>query len=389
MVLAAISMSLLGAWDAFTWTFTVGMVVLVLASILIILASVSDVGMASAAPKLIETALRQRRGAVARIDKIRTTGTELNDQPLCELELTVRSAHGLAYRTKLRKVIRLTDLGLFQQGTVHPAAVLTEDGPELALLANDAAAAGTALEQTRGLEIPDATAAGELRVAPDGIVRDDGTRRKPVLGRGKQGRAGRRVLFAVAVIVGFAIAVLPNARFVSYTALALQQGQLTLNNWDSDYLGFIIPKLEDELGHDLVESVYLGSAIISVNAPIGTDTTNTDGWTIRAGGFEHDGPYSSQPESTAEFFSLREVNWAGIESLVAEALVEANPEIGEVAEDDISVSITRATISDVDSDHFGQSGGSIEIRINLTGAYSSAQFLADGDAEHLELISVS
>jgi hypothetical protein len=388
IILAAIGMSALGAWEAFGWTFAVGMTLFVLSSILVIFASVSIVGGPPASPKLIETALRQHRGALVRIDRLRNTTTEINDQPVCELEVTVRSAHGLVYRTKLRRVIRLTELVTYQRGTVHPGVVLTEDGPELALL-EEGEAASAAFAQTRGLEIPEPNAAGDFRVAPDGIVRDNGTRRKPLLGRGKKGRAGRRVLYVVAILAGIAIAVLPNTRFTSYTALALQQGQLTLDNWDSAYLEYLIPKLEDELGHDLVEAVYIGDAVIGVNAPIGIDTTNSDSWTIRNGGFERNGPYSGQPESSAEFFSLDDVNWAGIEPLVERALDEARSEIGEVTDDNISVSVDRATDDDVESDQFGRPVGDIEIRISLTGDYSSASFVSDGAAEKLELISIS
>lgn len=202
------------------------------------------------------------------------------------------------------------------------------------------------------------------------------------------GRAGRRVLYAVAILVGIAIAVLPNTRFTSYTALALQQGQLFLDNWDSDYLDHLIPKLEGELEHNPVEAVYIGSAVIGVNAPIGVDTTNSDSWTIRNGGFEHDGPHSGQPESSAEFFSLDDVNWAGIEPLVKHALDEAWPKIGEVTEDNISVSVDRATDNDVESDQFGRAVGDVEIRISLTGDYSGASFVSDSAAEKLELISI-
>jgi hypothetical protein len=197
------------------------------------------------------------------------------------------------------------------------------------------------------------------------------------------------VLYVVAILAGIAIAELPNTRFTSYTALALQQGQLTLDNWDSAYLEYLIPKLEDELGHDLVEAVYIGDAVIGVNAPIGIDTTNSDSWTIRNGGFERNGPYSGQPESSAEFFSLDDVNWAGIEPLVERALDEARSEIGEVTDDNISVSVDRATDDDVESDQFGRPVGDIEIRISLTGDYSSASFVSDGAAEKLELISIS
>lgn len=50
------------------------------------------------------------RVALVRIDGIRTTGMFINDQPVCELEVTVQPRQGQAFRTRMSRRITYVEI---------------------------------------------------------------------------------------------------------------------------------------------------------------------------------------------------------------------------------------------------------------------------------------
>ncbi len=70
-------------------------------------------GSVAASSEAIQQARDARRLGVARIDALRQTGTQINDQPLCDIDVTVRPLTGPAYATTIRTIVTLTDLPRF------------------------------------------------------------------------------------------------------------------------------------------------------------------------------------------------------------------------------------------------------------------------------------
>lgn len=379
MTLAAWALFQAGNSQAFSWMFGTGIGIASLCGIVWLVAQTMR-GQSSASPKLLKRAVAEGRGAMARIDRIDLTGIEINDQPLCKLELTVQPLCAPAYRVRLRRVVRLTEIPEFTRGSLHPAVMLTEFGPETALL-DFGQLQVDVRQQLADVEVPSAESAGDVQVPPDGIVRDDGTRRAPILGRGRRGRLGRVTLYGIVIIVGFSLSLLPYHRTVDYALHALPQGRLKLSSWDAYYLEDALPRFEEELGHNLVHEVSFSSVGVHLDAPLGTNTTNTDEWTIRGSNVAHGEPTSIQPESTAEFFTLDEVRWDALDELVQESIVLAG--VGEVAPDDVSLFIGRDTDNDVHSATFSRPVGDVTIRITVRGAYADATFTSDADGTNL------
>lgn len=101
----------------------------------------------------------------------------IDDQPVCELEVTVQPRQGQAFRARLSRRVTYVEIPQYQPGELLPGVVLTHDGPEAAFV-TDQVLYGEVEARVAGLTVP-----------PAGSVRDDGTRRASFVGRGR--RAGR------------------------------------------------------------------------------------------------------------------------------------------------------------------------------------------------------
>ncbi|HEU4849970.1 MAG TPA: hypothetical protein VFS93_06130 [Terrimesophilobacter sp.] len=95
-------------------------------------------GMRPRRPEGLALAAAEKEGrlAVARLLRIRQTGTFVNLQPLCELTIAVAPTDRAAYRTSLRQVIQMIDVANWQPGM--PLVVIRHslDRPEITVLQN-------------------------------------------------------------------------------------------------------------------------------------------------------------------------------------------------------------------------------------------------------------
>ncbi|WP_240773511.1 hypothetical protein [Plantibacter sp. M259] len=174
-----------------------------------------------ASPQAVQQAKDARRLGVARVDALRQTGTQINDQPLCELDLTVQPLHGAAFASTMRTVVPLTAIPMFQPGTERDVAILLDGGPEVAFI--DAGELAPA-ERSR-LRVPARASVPFLPVEPHRRI-VDGRRRGPLLGVGRAGRPGRFALFAIVAIAAAAIVVVPYHQSVAQAIAALEDGRL-------------------------------------------------------------------------------------------------------------------------------------------------------------------
>jgi hypothetical protein len=82
----------------------------------------------------IEAARRGGRIALARVLSIRRTGTTINDEPVCVIEVLVAPEAGRPYRTSVREVVSIVELPAMQPGAVLVVAQLAADRPEVAII---------------------------------------------------------------------------------------------------------------------------------------------------------------------------------------------------------------------------------------------------------------
>lgn len=92
-------------------------------------------------------------------------------------------------------------------------------------------------ERVAGMTIPPAATAGEVRYPSAGSVRDDGTRRAALVGRGREGRMRRALAFLVAFLLGVSVPLALPPRTAGYLASAVQQSRL----WNSTWTGSSLP----------------------------------------------------------------------------------------------------------------------------------------------------
>lgn len=148
--------------------------------------------------QMVQSLLNQNLGALARIEKIRRTGTTVNDAPLCELTLVVAPADRDAYLTTTRVLLDIVELPRFQPGRIVLVSRLKPDRPNVYLVREPDT------EWQRRID-------GEAdRIPPSSQVRPwdadpndtDLPGPKPILGTGEKGRKQRMIAYFALFIVG-------------------------------------------------------------------------------------------------------------------------------------------------------------------------------------------
>ncbi|WP_053351846.1 hypothetical protein [Leucobacter musarum] len=376
LVVGGIIVMVVGPPGAGVWALPVGLTLAILCGTFVLIGK-SLRGVHLPSNEVIAAARNAGRLGVARVDALRQTGTQINDQPLCEIDLTVQPRSGAAFRTSLREIVPITQIPAVQPGARRVVANLTVEGPELALLPDDASG-----DPWRDIEIPDAAHAGPVRVGGGGVIRADGTRRGPIIGMGKRGRPLRIALFAVAAAVAAVAVVLPYNVAVLQTVSALQQGRLHPDYRDPEPLGQAITALQEAIGHDQLISAIVTDEFVIVEAPLAPGENATDRWIYRGGGVTHDGAASIQPETPLEAFSITDVDW----DRLAPAAKRASIEAGIEAIDDLSFSVGRSTDSDTSSETFGRAVGPVVVNFSVSDDYRSVSFRMNGDGSGFETL---
>lgn len=377
VLLGGITVALIGPEGAGVWAFPVGFILMGGSGTAVLLGrTMSGMPLPSAAD--IAAARSAGRQAVVRVDAVRQTGTLINDQPVCDLELSVQPLTGEPYRTSLRRIVSLMEIPLFQPGHRSAAVLLTDDGPELALV-DDALTD----EPYAGLTVPPAASLGELRLPEPGTRAWGGKRRSPIIGVGRRGRGRRITLFVLAGLVTYALMLLPYATAVSQTVSALAQGRLSADLRDPATLDSALAALTEQIGHDHVVTIYVGQDFILVNAPVSVGAVETDSWEYRRGQVTHDGPATSQPSLAEEQFSLSEVAWPALWGHVADAAAEQ----GLDGYGDASLYLRRGVDDDIHGETFGEMIGTVEASFTIEGDYSSASYRMSADGSSFERLS--
>ncbi len=379
ILLGGIVSAIVGPPGAAAWAFPVGLIVLVF-SVVLLAVGRSMRGVQLGDPKLAAAATEDGRIALARVDALTQTGTFINEQPLCELELTVRPVHGDAYRTVVRRVVQLTEIPRFQPGSRHVVAVLVAGQPDVAFTEHDAGA-----EIWADTELPPAPAAGPvLRPAPGGL-RADGTRRSPLIGTGRRGRPIRIAVFVLAGLLAGAAVVLPYRAGLAETLAALPQGHLHADLREPLPLERALATLAAETGEDRVTSISVSDDLVRIEAPAKPGGLNVDSWYVRRGAVTHTGAGSIQPESAGEFFEMAELDGAAVARAIDEAAELVADEIDtEAALDALMYHVSRTLAEHPDDPWTHERTGPVVVDFSLSDDYRSASFRVNADGTGLE-----
>ncbi|TCI97764.1 hypothetical protein [Aeromicrobium sp. IC_218] len=377
IVLGGAVVLVVGPPGAAGWAIPVGLTVAVLSGVLVAVGRGLR-GLAVASPEEVEAARAAGRLAVARVDALRQTGTQVNDQPLCEIDLTVAPRSGPAFTTTARLVVPVVEVPQFQPGRTHVVALLTEDGPELAFTEDDPASAAwrTVVVPSRGAAVPD-------RQPDSHTVVKDGRRRGPLLGMGRRGRPLRLVLYVVVAAVAAALVVLPYRTGLQQTIDALPDGRWHADLRQSDVLGPALDAVAEEVGHRTVSGVTVMEDLLVIEAPVEPGRTPTDRWLYRRGTVQHDGPDTIQPSTPKEQFGLDDVDWGAIGPLLEQARAAAD--LPDDEDGDGTVRVGRDSDDDVHSATFAQATGPVRLTLTIDGDYGSAFFAADAQGRGLTL----
>ena len=362
---------LVGPPGAGIWVLAIALPVGILSLVFMRLGASGLASTAVSQEDLIRARAENRLG-VARIEAVRQTGTQINDQPLCEIDVTVQPRRGAGYATTVRTVVPLVELSSLQAGAIRRVAVLIDGGPEFGFVDGEVSAAEIA-----DLVVPPRGSVPTL-VWPKAMRVVSGARRGPLLWIGPRGRMLRGILFLVVALVAAGAVVAPYTRAVIMTVQAAQEGRFGVDLRRPDELAVAAKALEDEIGHDRIVTVLIRPDFIRVEAPVAPGRTETDVWMYRGGVVEHTGAAPSQPELAAEQFVWKDIALPKVWSLLSEASMESGLGI-----DDASVLVTRGTDSDIDSETFGEPVAAPEMRFSLRTEYRDSSFRvnADGSGE--------
>ncbi|MEV7694412.1 hypothetical protein AB0N73_13905 [Microbacterium sp. NPDC089189] len=376
LILGGLIVQLAGPPAAGVWALIAGATVAV-ASLVLLMIGRSLRGIALPTPADIAAARAAGRYALVRIDALTQTGTQINDQPVCEIEATVQPVSGPAFRTRIRAIVALIDIPRVQPGTLRAALRLTDDGPEVALIDDDPRG-----ESFAGVVVPSAATAGDILVPEPGTVAMKGMRRRSIIGVGRRGRPLRIVLFLLAGLAAAAVVVLPHAGAVAQSVVS-GQGYVRPDLREPESIDTALGAISAEAGHDQVYSVSVSADLVVVEAPVVAGEKNADRWTYRDGAVTHSGPVPVQPQLAAQQFALADVDWAALWPVVeATVVADGYPDAAEA-----SYSVRRVTDDDVQSETFGRQVGDINVVFIARDDYRSSFFRMNADASSPEKTS--
>ena len=359
--------AVVGPPGAGIWVLAVALPIGIL-SVVFLRLGASGLASTSVSQEDLTRARAEDRLGVARIDAVRQTGTQINDQPVCEIDVTVQPRRGAAYATTLRSVVPLIELGALRPDATRPVAILIEGGPEFGFVDGQVSP-----QEIDGLVVPPPGSVPTI-AWPKAQRVVNGARRGPLLGIGPRGRVLRGILFVVIALAVAAAVVAPYGRAVVMTAQAAQEGRIGVDLRRPDELAVAVRALEDEIGHDRVSTVLITSDFIRVEAPLTPGRTETDVWMYRGGVVDHEGPAPSQPDLAAEQFSWKDIALSTVWALMEKASAESGIPVG-----DASAVVSRGTDSDIDSETFGASVENPEMFISLRTEYKSVSFRVNAD----------
>lgn len=369
-VIGGLIVALLGNPDTGMPVFGVALTIFVIALTVARLAS--GLSASLPAPAAVQDARDARRLGRARIDGVRQTGSFINEQPVCDIDVTVVSLTGDAWATAIRKIVPLIELPTYQAGVERDVAILIEGGPEIAFVDGELSPAEIAR-----LVVP-ARSEVEVRPIPPGTRIVGGRRRGPLIGIGRRGRPLRPALFALVAVLAGAVVVLPFREAVGLTLHAWSEGRWTVDMRHPDALETAERSLREAIGHDRVVSITVIPDAVIVEAPIRAGAVETDEWVYRGGVVSHDGAAHSQPELTEEQFSWSDVALDRLWPAMQEAAADSG-----LPTDGATALIQRTTDDDVQSPTFIRNVGVPDISFGLRDDYRDQYFRLDATGTDL------
>jgi len=369
-VIGGLIVALLGNPDTGMPVFGVALTVFVIALTVTRLAS--GLSASLPAPTAVQDARDARRLGRARIDGVRQTGSFINEQPVCDIDVTVVSLTGDVWATTIRKIVPLIELPAYQAGLERDVAILIEGGPEIAFVDGELSPAEIAR-----LVVP-ARSEVEMRPIPPGTRIVGGRRRGPLIGIGRRGRPLRLALFALVAVAAGAVVVLPFREAVGLTLHAWSEGRWTVDMRHPEALETAERSLQEAIGHDRVVSITVIPDAVIVDAPIRAGAVETDEWVYRGGVVSHDGAAHSQPELAEEQFSWSDVALDRLWPAMEEAAAQSG-----LPTDGATALIQRTTDDDVQSPTFIRNVGVPEMSFGLRDDYRDQYFRLDATGTDL------
>lgn len=364
-LLAAGVTALVGPPGAGWWGLPIGLILVSLTSVLLSVARTTG-GLAAAPPELVQAALAAGRTGTARIDALRQTGTRINDQPVCILDLTVQPRHGAAFRTRLQDVVPLTDMPAHQPGIRRPVALLLEGEADLQFVDGQVPPASVQ-------DVPPASEAIPLRLPQPGPLRADGTRMRPLISTSRRGRPLRALAFTLVMLLTAGLLLLPQRAAVEQTLAALPEGRLHLDLRSPDGIAAALGAVQEGAGHDRVMGVVIMEDLVVVDAPVAAGEVNTDEWTYRRGHLERTGPTLIQPDVAQEQFAVDDVAWETLWPAAEQAAAEQGLE----GPGDVSFSVSRDLAED------GGWTGPVLVRFSVGDEYTETFYVMEADGTGL------
>lgn len=302
----------------------------------------AGLGALAGAPSAEEVAQAEAQGrlALARVKAISRTGTMINDQPVCDVDLVVVPRFGSPFEVRTRRIVDLVEIPRLQpEGVVvvllreqapSPVVIVMDPPDDWALLAQS----DERVRMTRSAE-PYVPAPDSAKAAKTGL------RRIPA------------PLYLVAALAGAALALIP--AYPTIAALATggttldevrhassEEGRAEADAEAEAAAGMFVGRnaqdavavLVDGLGSSDVTQLSFWGSTLSVTAPSEPGAATLDGYSVRDGAFVNTGPAGSQPEPGVlelMLFPATEVDTTMFPRLIADArqrsgLDELDPE---------------------------------------------------------------
>lgn len=301
-----------GDVDDLGWYLGLGLPVLALLATLLPLARLMR-GLPQSTRLDIPAALADGRGALARVKRIRRTGTSINDVPLCEVTLVVQPRERDAYSVTVRELVDPVLMPRRQPGQIVVVARHALDRPEV-LIVGEPDASWTAAMEESGDSVP---ASAPIWNAPDTPLPGQ---RKSLIGRGERGRPARMVAYVALAAIGAGITLVPNwGQFRAEAAAFFTEygDDFTRNDRQREAIEAIIAVM----GHSTVTHVGFYDGYVLVTGLTAPGAVTLDDYQFRHGEAFREGPTPIQSDDlAAETFDLRSVDVSRIPEYVAAAV---------------------------------------------------------------------
>lgn len=307
--------------------------------------------------------------ALARVESIRRTGLTINDQPECEIQLTVAPRHRGPYTTAHRQIVDIVELAQLQPGSIivvrRPDAAKADVRLELAppeewAVQRDAERLRTGNERTVPLASEATVWASEPQTL-SGAAKEQ-----------RPGRTWRRVLYVGAFVAAAAIVLVPAYDSIVRTAQAWASGNpdatgVVLGNRHQQ----IVDALEAETGGTQFVRIGFYDSYAIAAAPSEPGALTIDTYQFRYDRTERQGPELIQPDDPeAALFDADEVDF----SRIPEHIAAAEAHSGVENPDSVIVVVERAHIADEAGDR------PVEVIVMLESAYEDASVVIDAES---------